>query len=234
MGQKLGVVILVCAGFLGALPACAPTRDDGGSATEHVSTGSDPTDDGPGVTSGMCPGYPPYSSPGPATSEPTGASTVGCPEHAHVDACCCFVSGFPAAGVVCGRQELCQEIVVASDVPNSAQETTACPQAIDCALAALVAGEPGTLRWRVDSHWGQEVMELHLVGDGTAYTSYLYEQDVGCAGSFVERRELRAASYFADCAGKPGALDRFACVRDPLGPGDIVEQCDAAVDCGDP
>lgn len=232
MGPRHGVVILVCAGFSALLPACAPTRDDGGSATDNVSTSAGTTDDGPGSTSGVCPGDPPNSSQDPATSDPTGASTMGCPEHAHVDACCCFVSGFPAAGVVCERQELCQEIVVASDVPNSAQETTACPQAIDCALAALIEGKPGTLRWRVDSHWGQEVMEIHLVGDGTAFTSYLYEQDLGCAGSSVERRNLRAASYFADCAGKPGALDRFACVSDPMVPGDFGEQCDAGVDCG--
>jgi hypothetical protein len=213
------------------LTACAPRP--GGDATGEGDTTSN---SGPGpVTSGECPGALATTTGGAADSSVTDATTDGgsdlCPGHPVIDACCCFDevpngAFFPYARVVCGMHRLCQDIVLmTADTICAAGPViaTQCPHAIDCALAALIAGKPGTISW---SAFGETSVEraVHIVGDGTAYASGTFQCDVVDGLDPVEHRMLAPQAYFLECAGKPAAIDRFECVRAPF-VGEPLETC---------
>lgn len=213
--------------------ACGATQGETTTAEtgEAAASDSEPTTEPGPVTTGMCPGDPPTSTSGSgAPDDPTEDTSELCPEHTQVDACCCFEIGWPTIDVVWGRRDLCQQIVISVD--DRWEDTTACPAAIDCALAALLAGTPGTIRWIKQFGFSLEIGELHIVGDGTVFIYDHLEEDLGCSG-FVERRKLRNKTFFEGCALEASALDRFACVRSPAlyYLEDVIETCDAYLDC---
>ncbi len=117
--------------------------------------------------------------------------------------------------------------------PSCSKESirTTCPAAIDCALAALVKGEPGTLRWRAGFSMGDDTNELHIVGDGSAFYARALFYDLGCDTPAVTRRSLRPAAVFAECQERLSAVDRLDCVRDAL-VGEPLETCESRALCG--
>lgn len=228
------------------LAACGPKptgeseSHPGSDATGNGDTGSN---SGPGpVTSGQCPGDPATSTSGAASSSAADATTDSgsdlCPDHPVIDACCCFdgterESIFPYAKVVCGLHRLCQEIVLVTDLGCDVGHaiSTDCPAAIDCALEALIAGKPGSFSWRTSGEETSIERAVHIVGDGTAFTSGTYQCDLNGGLDPVEHRVLAPKAYFTACAGKPSVLDRFECVKDPFV--DVaLETCVEGVDIG--
>lgn len=230
MQRRLWLAVAALAG-----PSCGPApaepsdteaTSQPSSATHDAAQTTDPS----GATSGACPGEPATSTHG-APVEPTEGASELCPDHPEVDACCCFAPDFPLPAVVCERHDLCPQIVVGDSYYASSEFTTACPAEIDCALAALIAGKPGTLRW-IDPTGDEgrlELMEIHLLGDGTAMISYFLQQDLGCSGD-VTRHKLRERSVFQHCAEQATAVERFACLRDPVFD-TVLDDCRVYSDC---
>lgn len=168
----------------------------------------------------MCPGAPATTTGGTAT----GADGL-CPDHGEVDACCCFDPETLDAGhrpVVCGRHFICPEIVLPGGLESTELED--CAVAIDCALAALGAGETGTIRWRRPNDFGEDSVRIDLVGDGTAFRAVRIEGDPGWIVEPVERYTLHDAALFASCARSTSLDDRVACLLRAL-EGGASEMC---------
>lgn len=224
MNFRLGVTILSAALFGCGGVQRGATETTGETSVED--SGGEPTTIDNPVTSGECLGDP------ATTTTASGADGEVCAQ-TNVDACCCFDPDDPFAAAGCGRRYLCEDIVYScgEDFECSRESvTTECPGAIDCALAALAQGTPGTLRVNGCFQMGHDRREINIVGDGTGFYALEFNYDLGCDGPAVIRRALKPAAYFSDCAAKPSAFDRLACVKDPF-TGTILETCNSKVVC---
>ncbi len=110
--------------------------------------------------------------------------------------------------------------------------TTQCPAAIDCALAALIKGEPATLGWSLGVGIYYEERRIHLVGDGTAFLQHMYEADLSCEVHDTERRVLKPRAFFEACATEASVIDRFEYVRSPFLEVAALETCSGGRSCG--
>jgi hypothetical protein len=233
--------LVLTAGLLGTMvAACGPKQN--GEATDSVGTDNRATEPSAGsisepgpVTSGECIGEPATSTSGTGSSGPVDDTTDGtpdlCPGHPGIDACCCFEDAlngleFPYAKVVCGIHRICQDIWFESDNACFGDDviSTSCPDAIDCALAALIADTPGTISWSTSQFEFSRGVAVHIVGDGTAFTTGVYRCDLAEEIEPVVRRTLASKAYFTECASRPSAIDRFECVKAPF-VGAAIETC---------
>lgn len=216
------------------LLACGPTTSDTGGTSEGQGTGimtggddsEEPTTD-PQVTTGECLGAPATSTDGVAASDPG-----LCPDHGPADACCCFADGGAYVDNVCEQEYPCQQIELAYSygTVGELELRTECPAAIDCALAALIKGEVGILRWRIGLEMGEEEGRIYIAGDGTGFEYHLYLYDLGCGVDPFVRRSLRTQAYFMECATRPAVLDRFECIRTAF-VGEPIETCVNTLTC---
>lgn len=165
---------------------------------------------------------------GPATTVTDGL----CTDHTQTDNCCCFDDRGESA---CGRQNLCQliDLRCEGEEESCSAENLAidCPGPIDCALTALIGGHAGRIQWRVGTLMGDEEVQLHILGDGTAYVSRVSSEDVSCFYEPVVRKKLKAKDHFIQCSAAPTSFERFDCVRNAL-LGDSLETCTAGLNCG--
>ncbi|MBK9757359.1 MAG: hypothetical protein IPO88_28435 [Nannocystis sp.] len=210
--------------------ACPATKD--GTTEDPTDTSTATTTATSGATSGATTGAttgPAPTTDAPTTDAPTTGNTTGpggelCPEHPTTDACCCFETDSGYTANVCPATALCGHIVVTcSDepLPSCPVEllTTTSDTAIDCALQALIDGKVGRIEWTVEDgllpgFTGHEVV-LMPVGDGTAFRSGYYYQDLGADVEAVQHSPLQTKAYFMDCLAKPSAAERFVCLRTP-------------------
>lgn len=77
---------------------------------------------------------------------------------------------------------------------------------------------------------GEEIVRLHVVGDGTAFSYRLFSEDLSCEIEPTVRWNLRTKSYFSECSNDPSPLNRFDCVRNAL-IGDPLETCTDYLGC---
>ncbi len=103
-----------------------------------------------------------------------------------------------------------------------------CPDAVDCALAALIAGKPGTISWETAEGSLSRGVAVHIVGDGTAFSSGVYRCDLREEIERVVHRTLATKAYFSECASRPSAVERFECVKAPF-VGEAIEICVGAL-----
>ena len=229
--------------FMSSLVACRPNGGDDDSATDAITgdaastlSSSDGSTADPQVTTGECAGAPATS-----TAGEEAVSDLSCPDHVKTDACCCFEGDGERINNVCEQYFPCPEIVVSHcqspDCTSDYELVTDCPDAIDCALSTLAASQTGTIRWKIYNEAGAEEMQIHLLGDGTAFRYRRYRKDLGCDVDPFTRNALQPTSYFMACTAKPALMERFACVRsafvgDPIQTDDPIETCIDTLSCG--
>lgn len=162
----------------------------------------------------------------------TGAEHQLCPDHTAVDACCCCFSDVPngiGPNVVCDVVGLCPTIVLRKD---AGLVLLSCPETVDCALAALIAGKPGAIGWTLitGGEGGKDATDLFIAGDGTAFEWSYSEYDLGCSIDPVRHWMLESKDYFIGCTEKTAVLDRFECLTGAFG--EVLEECIGGADCG--
>ncbi|MBA3550466.1 MAG: hypothetical protein H0T76_28660 [Nannocystis sp.] len=145
------------------------------------------------------------------TGEPTEGSAVACPDHASVDACCCFeLIGTPPVGVstVCAAEQapLCPKVKFECDPSGLDTPEYPCVSAedeaaVDCALKALAGVKPGSLHIEYignNNYWYRNV-KYALQGDGTTYLVHSLAVDASEVFDPTGRFTLKAPAYFTDC-----------------------------------
>lgn len=189
-------------------------------------------------------GTPPTTSMTGTTAEPdtsTGTETAGaCADHGEVDDCCCFSVSDPGDmgttpptfAVGCGDAQLCPSFEVLCGEPDDFLSTTPCSStsddaALDCALAALAAGEPGSLQIELRNpmggdFWG-DTLHYYVRDDGTAFQLSRGFLDSGSWGD-VAHRQLKPADFFTDCLSADSVEAKVTCLQEATS-GDVLEQC---------
>lgn len=223
-------------GGLLCLTACEPNEkatdgDATSAATEPTSTGGTGDPNEPTSTGGT--GDP---------TEPTGTGgteTAGaCEGHDIVDDCCCFSltpgDGGPTPPTIelgCGDSPLCASFVVFCGDPEDNMSSEPCTAvsdeaALDCALAALAASQPGSLHFELEhpsgfGFWGDSVA-YYLRGDATAFVAERESSD-SASSAAVSLRPLQPVAFFTDCQAA-SVEAKIECLRtattDP-----VTEQC---------
>ncbi len=215
------------------LVACGPKAGDADAATE--ATSSDDGDTQATVTGGPPPASECLGAPATSTAGIDPRSDLSCPDHGPANTCCCFEDNGWHVNNVCEQHFPCPEIVVSRCYDGTQcdlfEQLIDCPEAVDCALATLAAGGTGTLQWKIYNDVGAEEMQLHLIGDGTAFRYWTYYFDLGCEVDPFTRNTLWPPSYFAECATKPSVFQRFACVQGAF-TGAPLETCIDTLSCG--
>lgn len=160
---------------------------------------------------------------------------MSCPDHASVDACCCFeLIGDPpqAVSTVCAAEAppLCPKVSFVCD-PDGLDDTEApCVSAddeaaVDCALQALADNKPGTLHIEYignNNFWYRNV-QYALQGDGTTYLIHALALDLSEQFDATGRFMLKPPAFFSDCLAQDiGA--RGECLRTGV-MGDASEVC---------
>jgi hypothetical protein len=222
-------------GGLLSLSACTPKEDgvtDGDStATESpASTGTDaPTTTTTEATAD------------PDTGTTDGTDTAGaCADHDAVDACCCFVVSDPGDGgptpptieVGCGDQPLCPSFEILCGDPENSMSGSPCSAttddaALDCAVAALAAGKPGSLQFERRNpsgggFWG-DTIHYYLRGDGTVFRLTSGYSD-SSSWAQVSHRTLKPAAFFTDCMSA-GTIEAKATCLEEATTDDALAQC---------
>lgn len=210
--------------------ACGPGSGD--STAAELTTGEPGTDGaGTAAVTGTVPTEPATSEPTtsePATSEPgttepgtTEPSTTGSTDTGTTSA---TTSAGETTGAepacACAAEDcgplICDPVVQACEVDcMNVPAELADKAALDCALVALRDRTPGGLRWQrvVSDGLVDDVVELWILGDGTAYVHRAGNDDmdayVGPDGFYT----VRDAEYFADCLLEQNIIARFNCLR---------------------
>ena len=88
--------------------------------------------------------------------------------------------------------------------------------ALDCAVAALAAGKPGSLHFELGhssgfGFWGQ-TRSYYLRGDGTAFLAERWFSDSASAAE-VSHRPLQPVEFFTDCQTETSVEAKIACLR---------------------
>lgn len=193
----------------------APTHD----ATTAPTT-TDATTDAPGDTT---------STSGSSTDTGDPPAPL-CPEHAAVDACCCF-EATPAdepqeVDVVCPSDELCPAVEFeCDDVDLFCTSNT--EVALQCTLEALAAGKDiGKLlvHYDIGQGYGDTRIELYLQNDRTVYMVREDILDLGDSYSTTGRYDLKPSSYYQDCAALPSVDEQAKCLMEPI-EAQVTEEC---------
>lgn len=211
----LGVLLLVT-----ACPGDKGVGDDtSGAATDPATGPATATDSG--------------TTAGPGTTgepEPTGGQAASCPEHAKVDACCCFearpVDEPRYVEVVCPATALCDTVEFECDDLDVICTTTTAP-ALECALTTLAAGTGVGLvevHYNIGSGYGDTRLKVYMQGDGTAYIVNRQVLDLSdvhrATGLFV----LQPKAYFDECKATMTDDEQAKCLMAPYD-GGLTEQC---------
>ncbi|MFZ6185205.1 hypothetical protein [Nannocystis pusilla] len=231
---RAGAATILLGGLL-CLAAC----DSKGDTTDGDSTSDATTGSTTDSTTTMTPTTGASADPGTSTSDTeTGGA---CGDHDVVDDCCCFVldpadeqSPIPKLEVGCGGSALCPNFSVScGGEPESCTETSDAA-ALDCALAALAASEPGSLEVKfsggdVPGGYWSDTLHVYVRGDGTAYSYADSVSDSAYAIGAVEHRALKPASFFNDCLGADSVEAKAACLRNATAD-EVLEQCTSSVE----
>ena len=173
---------------------------------------------------------------GEPTSGPTSGDTAGaCVGPEYLGDCCCypFSTGLDLAGCVADSERACPEIVMSCPYDDvelcSADELVIdCEVHLDCALRFLSEGEPGFVRWRIESSeipgYSSVDAGLFLAGDGMVHEVRRHEGDVDSVANYASKYSLRSASYFAGCMDAPVA-EKVACLTNAFLAPELV-RCD--------
>lgn len=164
-------------------------------------------------------------------TEPTGGpAPAACPEHAKVDACCCFAAkpdDDPRyVEVVCPAAALCEVVEFECDDLDLLCATTTGP-ALECALTALSAGTGAGLvevHYNIGGGYGDTRIKIYMQGDGTAYIVYREALDLSDVHRPTGRFDLKPKAYFDDCLAKPSDDERAKCLM-AVSEGEASEQC---------
>lgn len=176
-------------------------------------------------------------------SDGTDTATGGaCDEHEIVDACCCFELDpgdeftRPVVEIGCGGSQLCPKVAISCEDPNDPDgpgkgpcASTADEAPLDCALAALAAGEPGSLNIELSGGIWSETLHYYLRGDGTVFHYAERVEDSYLQVEAVEHRALKPPSFFTDCSSMDSVEAKVACLQDAAA-GEVFEQCTVAAD----
>ena len=196
----------------------ATTADASASTDEPTSTTTTSTSNEPTTTTADDAGE------GDDVSSSAGEPACGA---GGVDDCCCFAvegdAGHGILSIACTAGESTCEGLQATcpgdqvDCP-AADLTVVNPEALECALAALEAGTPGSISWSVSSEdgLGGRSVTLFVQGDRSAFFSGYDYKELEYTYTAVDRRTLQDAGFFSDCAAA-GEGERFDCVRQAVG-----------------
>ncbi len=177
------------------------------------------------------------------TTEPTGTDgteTAGaCADHDIVDACCCFSlipgDGGPTPPTIelgCGDSPLCPSFDIFCGDPEDNMSSEPCTTvsdeaALDCAVAALAAGKPGSLHFELGHISGfgfsEKMLSYYLRGDGTAFVAERWSSD-SASSAEVSHRPLQPVGFFTDCQTETSVEARIACLRTAT-TDTVKEQC---------
>lgn len=159
---------------------------------------------------------------GTGTQPTSGASdpTAGaCPDQTVADSCCCFESIAEGLATYCMPEQVCGllfgECVDKQGVDCNVDDSEA--STIDCMIAALQAGDPGSFSWLMPPRdapfdWDYST-NIYLGGDGTMFwLGYLSDSDFSTHYDGVERYDL-ASLDLAACAAMATADAKFDCLR---------------------
>lgn len=243
-----------------ALSACGPQVDPSeatdteqqatGSESGNASSGSDST--APDLSTSGSTG-----SRGTTTSQGTNPTPTSVSDSASVTAsasasasasggettggadilCECFVEDGPLIYPGCDLDELCDPIVVSCDLPEPSQCTSDDltvlePELLECHRDAIVAGDPGFLRWELpyppDAGAAGQRGWVVLQADQTA----LFWDESWGAGSYafsaVEAAQLDSEATLSDCDALATPEATMLCLYSPVG-GEIMT-CTEAYD----
>ncbi|MBZ5711698.1 hypothetical protein [Nannocystis pusilla] len=180
-----------------------------------------------------------------STSDDTGTDTAGaCAGHDIVDACCCFAltpgDGGPTPPTIevgCGDSPLCSSFEIFCGDPEDGMSSEPCTTtsdeaALDCALAALAAGKPGSLHFELRhssqfGFWG-DTLSYYIRDDGTAFVAAREFVDSSSSAD-VSHRPLQPTGSFADCQATDSVEAKIACLRAAT-TDEVIEQCATAPD----
>lgn len=226
-------------GGLLCLVACNSKEDaTAGNSTDDVAT-EGTTESAP--TTGTVPtttAMETTTDPSDGTDTTTGGA---CDDHDVVDACCCFELdpggefNPPAVEIGCGDSPLCPKVAISCENPDEPQggwgpcASTADEAALDCALQALAAGEPGSLQIEYYGGISSDTLHYYVRGEGTAFHYVEEHNDSFYQVGGVEHRALKPASFFTDCLSADSVEAKGACLRDAM-TGDVLEQCTEAAE----
>lgn len=232
------------------LGACGGKAGNDEEASDGAVTGaesaSEPTGGAGSATAAMCeeqsvallrgfgrrrPGIDFAGTTGGSSGDGTTGAEQLCPDHNAVDACCCFsdVPNGIGPNLVCDVDWLCPTIVLRKD---EELVLSSCPETVDCALAALIAGKPGAIGWTIitGGEGGRDATDLFIAGDGTGFEWSYSEYDLGCSIDPVRHWMLESKDYFIGCTKKAAVLERFKCLTGAFG--ELLEECIGGADCG--
>lgn len=203
--------------------AAASTQHDGSASTAEIETG-EPTSTTTTASEPTSTTADDDAGDGDSASSSAGEPACGA---GGVDDCCCFAvegdAGHGVLGIACtagesaceGLQATCPEDQVDC---AAADLTVVNPESLECALAALEAGTPGSISWSVTSEngLGGRSVSLFVQGDRSAFFSGYDYKELEYTYTAVDRRTLQDAGFFSDCAAA-GDGERFDCVRQAVG-----------------
>lgn len=208
--RPLAAVLVAACSLACTIDKNLATASDGEPSTSGAETSTGTTSDDPTSSSGPTTTTE-FESPGVSSTGPddagdessTGEPVLGCPDHATIDDCCCFIkmgeepgasleTVCPVGPMLCGVTDLeCPPEEDCNDVNDEAF--------LDCALSALKGSMAGTISVRIGiDDDTQRSIDYNIVGDGSVYRVDVNRFDfMGTVDT--ERYTLKSPDFFDAC-----------------------------------